>query len=93
MTDVPLREHIDARLDLLGELAQERDRRYTERFESQERALNIAQKASDNWMANANEWRQAMNDRERDFLPRNVGYIFAALAAISVLLQLIGKLT
>lgn len=32
------------------------------------------------WRANANEWRGAMNDRERDFLTRREFYVMVATA-------------
>lgn len=92
MSDVPLKEYVETKLKLLNEIAAERDRRYSERFLAQESALKLAQENANRWMAAANEWRQAMNDRERDFLPRNLGYVFAALAALSLVLTVVAKL-
>ncbi len=64
-------------------LQAETDKRYTERFDSQKRelasALEAANKAtmkeeanSEKWRMNANEWRGAMNDREKELMPRTL---------------------
>ena len=65
----------------LETLLREQDRRMVERFDAQEKALNAAlasaalavDKAEDaarRWRADANEWRQAMTDREEKFMSR-----------------------
>jgi len=57
------------------------DKRYKQRFEDQDSAVKAAlasaekavareQENSEKWRASANEWRGAMNDRERDLMPR-----------------------
>lgn len=61
------------------------DKRYAEKFKAEEaariaqdRAVSIANEAAEKWRQNANEWRQAMLDRERAFMPRleyEKGYI------------------
>ncbi len=87
----------------LLELMNERDKRYEQRFAAQESAIAAAQRTSetaatvaketlDEWKRSTNEWRQAMTDREREFLPRNLGYVFAALSAVAVIISLAGKL-
>ena len=59
----------------------ERDRRYEQRFEAQEKATqtaiesariatNKAEQAIEKRLENTNEWRQAMNDRDVKLLPR-----------------------
>ena len=59
----------------------ERDKRYEQRFQATEAATQAAFKAADMALskaegvmirdkAQANEWREAMNDRERNFVPR-----------------------
>jgi hypothetical protein len=59
----------------------EHDRRYAERFVSQEKATQVALNSAaeavakaeanaEKWRANANEWRAAMTDRERNFMSR-----------------------
>lgn len=82
----------ESRLASVEALLAERDLRYNERFDAQEKAndkaLEAATKATDaalaavekattiqaattkEWQSAANEWRQAMNDREAKFLPR-----------------------
>jgi hypothetical protein len=70
-----LRAHILA-------LLAERDLRYEQRFDAQERAGELALAAqaeatkvqeitAQRWRDQANEWREAMNDRERMFMPRH----------------------
>lgn len=92
-------------LETLKVLMDERDRRYGEVSIAKEKAVEIAlanaekavlvsERNAEKWRDNANEWRQAMTDRERNFLPRNMGYIIGALAGISALipfLQQLGK--
>lgn len=58
-----LREHL---LALLAEL----DRRMEQRFAAMDRALDLAQVELTRWQAAANEWRGAMNDRDRNQMPR-----------------------
>lgn len=62
-----------------------------ERFVAQEHAIKIAQDNDERWRLNANEWRAAMTDRERDFLPRNLGYVIALMSFIALIVQFIGK--
>ncbi len=82
---VPLREHMEkliadfrAHVDVRFN---EADKRYEQRFAAQQEAMRsalaAANTASDKeetnaalWRSSANEWREAMNDRERQFLPR-----------------------
>ncbi len=42
---------------------------------------------------NANEWRAAMNDRERNFLSKGMGYVVAALSTIALILTIASKIT
>ncbi len=82
----------ESRLAAIEAMLAERDLRYGERFDAQEKAndkaLEAATKATDaalaavekattiqaattkEWQSSANEWRQAMNDREAKFMPR-----------------------
>ncbi len=66
---------------LVTVIMDERDRRYEQRFLAQEAAVSAAFKAADNALAKvdaatvrdkiaANEWRDAMNDREKNFIGR-----------------------
>ena len=72
-------------LDLLEKyirtVMDERDRRYEQRFSAQEEATRAAFRAADGALTKAetvmirdkdqaNEWREAMNDREKTFMPR-----------------------
>ena len=86
-------------LETLKTLMDERDRRYGEVSEAKERAVsaalaaaekavNVAEQNAEKWRTNANEWRAAMNDRELNFLPRNIGYIIGALSVITLLIDL-----
>lgn len=51
-------------------LLRESDRRYEQRFEAQEQANEKFESENRAWREQANEWRGAMTDRERDFLSR-----------------------
>lgn len=60
----------------------ESDRRYEQRFEAQEKAVTAALASAalavdraevnaERWRNNANEWRAAMTDREKNFMSRD----------------------
>jgi len=70
----------------------ERDRRYTELAEEREKRLVAAQEEVRAWRANANEWRGAMNDREKRFVTWGgvVGLVATAAAIISMFMMLKG---
>ena len=100
--DVSLKEYIE-------QLVHASDRRYEERFLSQEKAVRealsaqekavsaalaaaekavaVAETNAEKWRANANEWRKAMDDREREFLSKGMGYVVGAVAIVSGLLS------
>jgi len=75
----------------LLQLMNERDKRYEQRFASQEEAVRVYKETSDKWQAAANEWRGAMTDRERNFLSKGMGYVVAALSAIALILTIADK--
>jgi hypothetical protein len=75
----------------LLQLMNERDRRYEQRFSSQEEAVRVYKETSDKWQAAANEWRGAMTDRERNFLSKGMGYVVGALSAIALILTIADK--
>jgi len=85
-------------------LLAEHDKRYEQRFLAQEKAMEaafassekaiaVAETNSEKWRANANEWRKAMDDRERNFLSKGMGYIIGALAVVSGLLSIFREFT
>ena len=88
MSDEPERRCVATLRDLkaLRDVVDERDRRYEERFVAQERATAIYQEHADAWRENANEWRSAMGDREREFLSKSMGRVIALLSAIAILI-------
>lgn len=49
-----------------------------------EKAVNKAEANAEKWRDNANEWRGAMGDRERDFLTRREFYVMVATAVIVI---------
>ena len=61
---------------------------YDRRFEAQEKAVAVAEANSERWRQNANEWRAAMTDRERNFLSRGMGLVAIALGIIATLLTI-----
>jgi len=87
-SDIQLKEYVEA-------LIEAADRRYEDRFNAQEKAVNAALAAAEKavetaehnaekWRANANEWRSAMTDRERQFLSKSMGLVVGALSAVSL---------
>ncbi len=89
-------------LETLKTLMDERDRRYGEVSEAKERAISaamaaaekailVAENNAEKWRMNANEWRAAMNDRERNFLSKGMGYVVGALSAIGLILTIAEK--
>ena len=53
------------------------------------KATTIAETNDEKWRANANEWRKAMDDRERNFLSRGMGYVIGALAIVGTLISIL----
>jgi hypothetical protein len=74
---ITLKEHFEAILS-------ERDKAISAALASQEKAATINKDEVQRWRDNANEWRGAMNDRERDFLTRREFYIMIATAVTVV---------
>ena len=51
-------------------LIRDRDERYRERFDAQERAITKSELASDRRFDGVNEFRESLSDQQRQFLPR-----------------------
>lgn len=50
-----------------------------------DKAINIALANADKWMSAANEWRAAMNDREKNFITRReVWLVVVAMIGIAL---------
>jgi hypothetical protein len=86
---VSLRDHMTALID-------ERGRQYDQRFQAQEKAVvaalaaakeavTVAEVNAEKWRESANEWRGAMNDRERQFPTRKElwSYLLGAVFFVS----------
>lgn len=74
MTDnITLREHFEKILD-------EKDKAIKIALDAQEKAAVVNKDEVQRWRDSANEWRGAMNDRERDFLTRKEFYTMIATA-------------
>jgi hypothetical protein len=99
-------EEIDGwTLKSLKALMDERDRRYTEVSDAKEKAVSAAlvaaQKAVDiaehnaeKWREGANEWRQAMTDKDRNFVTKNVlwGYFVGVIGLMIALMGIMQKM-
>jgi hypothetical protein len=92
--DVPIREYVDLRF---GQAEKSVDKALAAAEKAVETALRSAEKAvekaetnAERWRNNANEWRGAMSDRERDFLTRREFYSItvALVAVISIALAI-----
>ena len=66
---IPLRDHLLALREADAQFREERDRRYEEMDLAREKATLAALNDLREWKATANEWRQAMVDREAKFTP------------------------
>lgn len=74
MTDtVDLKEHFQA-------ILVEKDKAIKIALSAQEKAAEVNKDEVQRWRDSANEWRGAMNDRERDFLTRREFYIMIGTA-------------
>lgn len=91
-------------LETLKALMDERDRRYGEiaqanekatqiALSSAEKAVLVAERNAEKWRDNANEWRQAMNDKDRSFVTKNVlwGYFAAILGLVFAMVAIFQK--
>lgn len=85
--------------ETLKALMDERDRRYAEvsaakelavrtAMEASEKAIRKEEENSEKWRVNANEWRAAMNDRERNFLSKSMGLVLATVSVVALLLTI-----
>ena len=72
----------------LNALREADHRLYDSRFEAQEKAIAVAEANSERWRQNANEWRAAMTDRERNFFSRGMGLVSIALGIVATLLTI-----
>lgn len=81
---VSLREHFER-------LLQEHEKRDDLQHESDEKARAVLERQAEHWRQNANEWRAAMDDRERNFLPRSLGYVLALVSIVSLVIGIWGQ--
>jgi hypothetical protein len=76
-----VRSVFDEKIDGVREVADERDRRYEQRFRAMDEKTTLALSAADKAVTkaeiaqekrfdNTNEWRAAMQDRDRNQMPR-----------------------
>ncbi len=61
-------------------------------FSNAEKSVATAEANAEKWRINANEWREAMNDRERNFLSKGMGYVVGALSAGALILTIVNQL-
>ena len=64
------------------------DKAVTAAMAATSKATSVAETTDDKWRANANEWRQAMDDREKNFLSRSMGYVLMAVSIVAGLLAI-----
>jgi hypothetical protein len=75
MDTVTLKEHFDD-LRTADQLA------IAAALASAEKAVGVAETNAEKWRDSANEWRSAMNDRERQFLTRKEFYAMITTAIV-----------
>jgi hypothetical protein len=84
---------LEATCRSIRDLMNERDRRYEEQFIASREAVKLAHGNFLKWQESANEWRQAMTDKDRNFVTKGAlwGYVVGALgiilSAMIILLQ------
>jgi hypothetical protein len=83
---------LGARIHSLEKMLAERDLRYTERFMAQEKAERLFMASLDSWKAHTNEWRGAMEDRERRFLSKAMGSVIGALTIAALAISVLTKI-
>lgn len=72
MSDVSLKDYVESRIDdldkrLTGLILSQKEA-VEIAFASSEKAVVVAENNAERWRENANEWRSAMSDREREFV-------------------------
>lgn len=77
MDEISLKEYFERILE-------EKDKAINAALAAAKEAVGISQKNADTWREGANEWRGAMQDRERNFLSRKEFYAIVG-TAVSVL--------
>lgn len=85
------RELMDERDLRYSQLSDEREKAVRAALAAAEKAVAVAQNNAERWQANANEWREAMNDRERNFLSKGMGYVVGALSAVALFISIADK--
>jgi hypothetical protein len=91
-------------LETLKILMDERDVRYAQVSEAKEKAVaaalaaaqkavEVAERNAEKWRDNANEWRQAMGDKDRNFVTKNAlwGYFVVAFGLILAFVAVLQK--
>lgn len=66
-----LKAHVDRQFALLDQLRAEADKRYEQRFQSQEKAIDKSDTATDKRFEGVNEFRQTLSDQTARFLTRD----------------------
>lgn len=77
-------------IEHLKQLLQEHEKRNNMMFANIEKANTVRDRTEEHWRAAANEWRAAMDDRERQFVPRSIASILAIVSILSLLVGLWG---
>ena len=91
-------------LNTLKQLMDERDVRYAQVSEAKEKAVaaalaaaqkavEVAERNAEKWRDNANEWRQAMDDKDRNFVTKNTlwGYFLGAFGLIIAVIAVLQR--
>lgn len=84
METVNLKEYFE-------KILEEKDKAINIALAAAKEAVTVAEKNAEKWRNQANEWRAAMNDREKNFITRREVWlaVTAAVGIILTVLQLI----
>lgn len=66
-----LKAHVDRQFELIERLRLEAEKRYEQRFQSQEKAIDKSDTATEKRFEGVNEFRQALADQTSKFLTRD----------------------
>lgn len=97
--------HLNAEINGVNRLLDEVDKRNMQQFASQEKAVSaalaaaekavgVAERNAEKWRDNANEWRAAMSDKDRNFITKSAawGYLVGAVGLLLAVIEILAVL-
>lgn len=96
VSDISLRDYVESKFQaqekaVAAALAAQKEA-VAAALAAAEKAVAVAEVNAEKWRQNANEWRGAMTDRDRNFLSKSIGYIIGALTIATLAITLLNTL-